>query len=291
MKILLIGHNGQLGYELHRTLSTLGDVVAVDYPQINLADLSAVRDLVRSTAPKVIVNPAAYTAVDKAESEPELAWTINAAAPGVLAEEARRANACLIHYSTDYVFDGAASVPYVETDAPNPLSEYGRGKLGGERAVQEAGDSYLILRTSWVYSNRTGGFVNKVLEWSRKQPVMRVVTDQVSNPTWCRTLAEATAQVLSVGREDAVTYIRENRGLYHLGGSGHTSRFDWTQNIIDLDPQRSDQMVKELQPALTADFPTPAKRPLYTALNCDRFLDIFGICLPNWKAALKLCLT
>lgn len=291
MKILLIGHTGQLGYELHRSLSTLGEVVAVDVPQINLANLDEIRDLVRSTGPQVIVNPAAYTAVDKAESEPKLAWAINAEAPGVLAEEARRANAALIHYSTDYVFDGTSSSPYLETDTPNPLGEYGLSKLGGERAVQEAGDSYLILRTSWVYSNRTGGFVNKALEWSRKQEVMKVVTDQVSCPTWCRSLAEATAQVLAVGREDVVTFVRENRGLYHLAGSGYASRYDWTRKILELDPMRSEQVVRELQPARTEDFPTPAARPLYTVLNSDRFYEIFRICLPDWQTALQLCLS
>lgn len=291
MKILLIGHNGQLGYELHRTLSTLGEVVAVDFPEINLAELDSVRTLVRSVAPQVIVNPAAYTAVDKAESEPKLAWTINADAPGVLADEARRANAGLIHYSTDYVFDGTASTPYKEIDTPNPLSEYGASKLGGERAVQEAGDSYLVFRTSWVYSNRTGGFVNKVLEWARKQQVMRVVSDQVACPTWCRALAEITAQVLAAGREDIVAYLRENRGLYHLAGSGFASRYEWTEQILALDPNRSEQVVKELQPALTAEFPTPAARPLYSALNCDRFSEIFGLGLPAWTLALRHCLS
>jgi dTDP-4-dehydrorhamnose reductase len=239
----------------------------------------------------VIVNPAAYTAVDNAESEPQLAWTINAEAPGVLAEEADRANAGLIHYSTDYVFDGTASTPYLETDTPNPLSEYGISKLGGERAVQEAGDAYLVFRTSWVYSNRTGGFVNKVLEWSRQQKVMRVVTDQVACPTWCRALAEITAQVLVAGREDVVPYLRENRGLYNLAGSGIASRYDWTKKILELDPKRDEQVVQEIQPALTADFPTPAKRPLYSALNCDRFYEIFGLCLPDWTSSLKLSLT
>lgn len=291
MKILLIGNNGQLGYELHRTLSTLGDVVAMDFPEINLAELDSVRTLVRSVAPQVIVNPAAYTAVDKAESEPKLAWAINADAPGVLADEARRANAGLIHYSTDYVFDGTASSPYTETDIPNPLSEYGSSKLGGERAVQEAGDSYVIFRTSWVYSNRTGGFVNKVLEWARKQQVMRVVSDQVACPTWCRALAEITAQVLAAGRDDVVSYLRENRGLYHLAGSGYASRYDWTEQILALDPNRSEQVVKELQPALTAEFPTPAARPLYSALNCARFSEIFGLSLPAWTLALRHCLS
>jgi dTDP-4-dehydrorhamnose reductase len=291
MKILLIGHNGQLGYELHRTLSPLGEVVAVDYPDINLADLDSVRALVRSVVPQVIVNPAAYTTVDKAESEPQLAWTINAEAPGVLAEEANRSNAGLIHFSTDYVFDGTASRPYLETDTPNPLSEYGISKLGGERAVQEAGDAYLVFRTSWVYSNRTGGFVNKVLEWSRQQKVMRVVTDQVACPTWCRALAEITAQVLVAGREDVVPFLREKRGLYNLAGSGIATRYEWTKKILELDPKRSEQVVQEIQPALTADFPTPAKRPLYSALNSDRFYEIFSLCLPDWTTSLKLSLT
>jgi dTDP-4-dehydrorhamnose reductase len=214
-QILLIGKNGQLGWELHRTLATLGELTAVDYPEIDLECPESGRDLIRQIHPQVIVNAAAYTAVDQAETEQERAWKINALAPGMLAEEARKLNALFIHYSTDYVFDGTKGAPYVEEDAPNPLNFYGRSKLEGERLVQEAEGVSLILRTSWVYSLRQqGGFVGKVLQWSRQQETLRMVDDQIGNPTWARMLAEITSQVLARGEK----YIHERTGLYHLCG-------------------------------------------------------------------------
>lgn len=290
MKILLLGKNGQLGWELHRALQPLGELTAVDYPEIDLAELQPARELIRNTRPHIVVNAAAYTAVDKAESQPELAWKINAEAPGMLAEEARRLGAALIHFSTDYVFDGTKNSPYIETDRPNPLNVYGRSKLGGEEAVQEAGEAWLILRTSWVYSNRAGGFVNKVLQWARQQEILRIVDDQVSSPTWCRMLAEASAQLLAAAKPDVRSCFREHSGIYHLAGSGAASRFEWAQKILEFDPKPGEQTVKELQAARTEEFPTPAVRPLYTVLNCDRFTQTFGLCLPDWKPALQLTL-
>ena len=285
-RILLIGKNGQLGWELHRALSTLGELTAVDYPEIDLEQPESVARLVRKNRPEVVINAAAYTAVDKAEAEPERAEKINAAAPGLLAEEARRSNALFIHYSTDYVFDGKKGSPYIETDEPNPLNTYGRTKLEGERLVQQAGGSYLILRTSWVYSLRQGGFVNKVLQWSRQQEILRMVTDQVANPTWCRALAEVTAQALAKG----IDFIRERAGLYHLAGGGCASRLEWARLILELDPQKEEQRVKEIVPALSADFPTPAERPLFSALECGRFKEQFDLELPGWRVALGLAL-
>lgn len=292
MRILLIGKVGQLGWELVRALAPLGEVAALDYPEINLADEEGTRQAVRSVTPtpQAIVNAAAYTAVDKAESEPELAWAINAAASGVLAEEARRLKAALFHFSTDYVFDGRAGVAYKESDPTNPLNMYGKSKLAGEQAVQEVGDSYLIFRTAWVYSNRQGGFVNKVLQWGRQQKVLKIVTDQVSSPTWCRMLAEATAQLLAMGRRDIYDWTGERKGLYHLAGSGCASRMEWAQAILKLDPAPQEQIVEQILPALTADFPTPATRPLYSPLNCDRFTQTFGLRLPEWQEALKMAM-
>lgn len=290
LRIILFGKNGQVGWELQRTLAPLGRVIALDYPEINFAEPDSLRPIVRQAAPQVIVNAAAYTAVDKAESEPDLAWAINAVAPGVLAEEARRLGAALIHYSTEYVFDGKLGRAYVETDAPNPLNEYGRSKLAGDRAVQEAGGASLILRPSWVYSNRQGGFVNKVLGWARQQRTLRVVADQVGNPTWCRMLAEVTAQLLVMAGGRPAGWLGERGGLYHLAGWGSASRYEWAREILACDPRREEQVTEEILPAQTAEFPTPAIRPLYTPLNCDRFAETFGLRLPDWQEALRLAI-
>lgn len=287
-RILLIGKNGQLGWELHRTLATLGELTAVDYPEIDLEQPETGRDLIRQIRPQVIVNATAYTAVDQAETEQERAWKINAVAPGLLAKEAQRLNAVFIHYSTDYVFDGKKGTPYIEEDTPNPLNFYGRSKLEGERLVQEADGVSLILRTSWVYSLRQrGGFVNKVLKWSRQQSSMRMVTDQVSNPTWCRTLAEISAQIIAPGDD----YIRGHTGLFHLAGDGFASRLEWARLILELDPNRHEQMVKELLPAPSSDFPTPAQRPLFSVLDCSLFEQTFNLKLPCWQDALRLAIS
>jgi dTDP-4-dehydrorhamnose reductase len=286
-RVLLIGKNGQLGWELHRSLATLGELIAVDYPEIDLGQPESGRDLIRRIQPQVIVNAAAYTAVDQAETEQELARKINAIAPGVLAEEARRLNALFIHYSTDYVFDGTKGTPYTESELPNPLNFYGLVKLEGEQNVENIGGAYLIFRTSWVYSLRQqSGFVNKVLQWARQQETLRLVKDQISNPTWARMLADVTAQVLAQGFETC----SERKGLYHLAGGGFTSRFEWAKLILELDPNQFEQTVKELSPALTSEFPTPARRPLFSALNCDHFSYIFGLSLPNWRDGLQLAI-
>jgi dTDP-4-dehydrorhamnose reductase len=286
LKILLLGNTGQLGWELHRTLQPLGEVVALDYPEVNMADAASIRKTVQQHCPEVIVNATAYTAVDKAESEPELAEAINGTGSGILAEEARKMNAVLIHYSTDYVFDGKKGSPYTETDAPNPINVYGLTKLQGEQAIQQVDGVYLIFRTSWVYSLRRDSFVIKVLQWARQNEVLRIVDDQIANPTWARMLAEITSQVLARGEE----YIHERAGLYHLAGSGFASRFEWARLILDLDPNRHEQMVKEMLPAPTSDFPTPARRPLFSVLNCDKFAATFGLRLPPWEAALRMAM-
>ena len=290
MKILLFGKLGQLGWELNRALVTLGEVTAIDYPEVDFNNLEGLRSLVRAVSPDVIVNAVAYTAVDKAEEQQALANTINALAPGILAEEAERLKATLIHYSTDYVFDGEKGRAYVETDRPNPLNVYGKSKLEGERLVQETGATFLILRTSWVYSLRKDSFVTKVLKLARTQPVMRIVDDQVGSPTWCRMLAEITAQVLAAGKSSSNRWMHARRGLYHLAGLGSASRLEWARAILENDPKRAEQTAKDILPALTADFPTPAKRPLFSALNCDRFMDTFGFQIPAWRDNLKLAM-
>jgi dTDP-4-dehydrorhamnose reductase len=294
MKILLLGNKGQLGWELHRALSTLGIVIALDFPQIDLAKSGAKSDslvqTIQATRPQVIVNATAYTAVDRAESEPEIAHAVNAIAPGFLAGQAHQIGAALIHYSTDYVFDGLKGCSYVEEDSQTPLNIYGKSKLAGEQAIIKENDNYLILRTSWVYSLRRDSFVTKVLQWARQRSTLQVVSDQIGSPTWARSLAEITAQLLAMGSKDIYDWVGERRGLYHLAGSGFASRLEWAKAILELDPRREEQTAQEIRPALTTDFPTPARRPLYSALNCDKFTDTFGISLPDWRDALQLAM-
>ncbi len=199
MKLLLLGNLGQLGWELQRSLQPLGSVIALDYPEIDMANTASIRGIIREHRPEMIVNATAYTDVDKAESESDVARAINSIGPGILAEEALKLNAALLHFSTDYVFDGKKGVPYTETDIPKPLNVYGETKLAGEEAVSAAGGEYLIFRTAWVYSLRSKSFINKVLGWARKHESLRVVDDQISSPTWARMLAEISALVLSGG--------------------------------------------------------------------------------------------
>ena len=290
MRILLLGNTGQLGWELERTLAPLGELIALDYPEINLADEKGIKEILSVSQPQVIVNATAYTAVDRAESERELAMAVNRDGAGLLAEQALQLRAVLIHYSTDYVFDGEKGAPYVETDVPHPINVYGESKLAGERAVEQAGGSYLILRTSWVYSLRRDSFVTKVLAWGRQQRQLRLVSDQVGNPTWCRMLAEVNAQFLSAAGPDPFAWIGARKGVYHLAGDGFASRLDWGKAILENDPRHEEQVVENLIAALTAEFPTPAQRPLFSALNCEVFKRTFGLNLPSWQAALRLAM-
>jgi dTDP-4-dehydrorhamnose reductase len=290
LRILLLGNTGQLGWELERTLAPLAELNVCDYPAIDLVDTKSLRQLIRDCRPDMLVNSTAYTAVDHAEAEPDLAKSINSLAPGIMAEETQRIGAVFIHFSTDYVFDGNKGAPYLENDLPNPLSVYGSTKLAGEQAVQQVGGAYLILRTSWVYSLRRDSFVSKVLGWARTKTTLRLVTDQISGPTWARMLAEVTSQLIVLGRDDPNSWFSEHHGLYHLAGSGYCSRFEWGQQVIQLDPHKEQQVVHELLPAMTAEFPTPARRPLFSALNCGLFYNTFHLELPDWQVALKLAM-
>ncbi len=283
MKILLFGAMGQLGTELQSTMSSLGEIAAYDIHNLNLEHTGNVRETIRMLRPDVIVNASAYTAVDQAESEADKAFRVNGEIPGVLTEEAAQLNAFLIHYSTDYVFDGCKNAAYIETDAPNPLGIYGKSKLAGEEAIRTGKANYLIMRTSWVYSRNRSSFVTKVLEWARKQEVMSVVDDQVSNPTWAHRLAEVTTHLLRKNLD----FLSERKGLYHVAGNGYASRLDWAKKIIELDPNRHEQKVREILPARTADFPTPAQRPLFSALDCSLFQSTFDIPLPRWEEDLQ----
>lgn len=284
MKVLLTGSTGQVGYELARSLQGVGDVVAVDRNVMDLSNLDQVREVIRSVKPQLIVNPAAYTAVDKAESESELAYRINAEAPGVMAEEAKKLGAALVHYSTDYVFDGSQPSARVEDDAVGPLSVYGASKLAGEQAIAAAGIPHLIFRTSWVYGMRGKNFLLTMLRLAKERDELRVVADQHGAPTWSRTIADTTAQVLSQAHAGGNAWWDQNSGIYHLSAQGQTTWHAFTQAIIE-----EAGLSCNVLPITTADYPTPAKRPQYSVMSSERLMTRFCH-LPDWKTALQLCM-
>jgi len=288
MKILLTGGSGQVGWELRRTLACLGEVVVVDSKIMNLADADAIRRVVREVAPRIIVNPAAHTAVDKAESEVDLAYAINASAPGILAVEAEKLGALLVHYSTDYVFDGSGARYWQEDDATGPLNVYGASKLAGEQAIQAACQHHLIFRTSWVYGARGANFLLTMRRLMRERPELKIVADQIGAPTWSRMLAEATALILAQHLSPARGADRpEPWGVYHMTNSGETSWHGFAQAIQSLDGEESRAT---LLPIPGSDYPTPAKRPLNSRLNNDKLARVFGVRLPNWWQTLSLCM-
>jgi dTDP-4-dehydrorhamnose reductase len=284
MKILLTGTSGQLGYELERSLQGIGEVVALDRAQMDLSDLDQVRDAIRALKPGLIVNPAAYTAVDKAESEPELAMRINAEAPAVMAQEAARLGAAMVQYSTDYVFDGAKNGPYLEDDATGPLNVYGRSKLAGEQAIIAAGIPHLILRTSWVYGMRGKNFLLTMLRLARERDELRIVDDQFGAPTWSRTIADSTALILAQARAGQADWWTRHSGVYHLSSQGRTTWFGFTQAIL-----AAAQIECRLIPITSEQYQVPAARPGNSVLCSDRLQANFCN-LPDWKDALRLCL-
>lgn len=281
---MLFGKVGQLGWELNRSLLTLGDLTVLDYPDVDFNQPQTLPGIVRAARPDVIVNAVAYTNVDKAESEPEVARRINADAVTEIARETKRLGAFLIHYSTDYVFDGTKGSPYVEADATNPLNIYGKTKLAGEQAAAQA-ERYLTFRTSWVYSTRSGGFVSKVLEWVKTRTELRIVDDQIGSPTWSRNLAEVTGQLIARYGIDR-GWLEERSGLYHLAGAGSVSRYEWVKEILRLAGREDIKVV----PAKTVEFPTPALRPMNSGLDCGRVERKLLIPLPDWKINLAQCL-
>jgi len=282
-RILVPGRNGQVGWELQTTLAPLGTVIALDRGGMDLANPGSIRRVIRDAKPDVIVNAAAYNNVDRAESEPDLAMQVNGVAPGIMAEEAKRLGAILIHYSTDYVFDGERDRPYVEDDPPNPVNAYGRSKLAGERAVQAVGGPHLILRTSWVYSGRGSNFVLTVLRLAREKPELSMVNDQSGSPTWARWLAQATAEIL---RKRDVT--PNGSGIYHLAGGGHATRYEFAQAIIDTtkDVSGDPRGWARLSPITTAHYPLPARRPPRPVMSLDKVRRAFGVATPNWREQL-----
>ncbi len=288
MKILITGANGQVGWALQRALASLGEVIAVDRSELDLAQPDALRAQVRAIAPDAIVNAAAYTAVDRAEREPELARAVNAIAPGVLAEEAQRLDGVLVHYSTDYVFDGTKAEPYVETDPTHPLNVYGRTKLEGERAIGASGCRHFTLRTSWVYGARGSNFLLTMLRLARERRAsLRIVNDQIGAPTWCQEIATATAALLA--RRDVAVPGAE--GLYHLTARGATSWFGFAQAIF-ASPElaRLGLTPPALEAVPSSAYPTPARRPANSRLDCGRLARSAGIELAPWDEALRRCM-
>ncbi|MDP3685991.1 MAG: dTDP-4-dehydrorhamnose reductase [Sulfurimicrobium sp.] len=288
MKILLTGKHGQVGWELQRTLATLGEVVALDRQTLDLGNPDSIRAAIREVKPGLIVNPAAYTAVDKAESEPELAMAVNGTAPGIMAEEAKKLGAALIHYSTDYVFDGCKTSPYTEDDIPNPINVYGKSKLAGEQAIQAVGVPHLILRTSWVYGMRGKNFLLTVLRLAKERDALKIVDDQIGAPTWSRMIAEASAQIIAQAYAPVSHRplpIADDSGIYNLTAAGRTSWCGFTRAILENAREGT-----RVSPIPTTDYPLPAPRPLFSLLASDKLTETFGVKLPSWDDALALCM-
>jgi dTDP-4-dehydrorhamnose reductase len=292
-RILVIGSGGQLGWELQRALRTLGAVIPVDRHQMDLASPQAIRTTMRTLGPDIVINAAAYTAVDRAESETVLAMAVNGEAPGILAEEARRMGAFLVHYSTDYVFDGSKDGLYSEGDTANPLGAYGRSKLAGEQAIQSVDSPHYIFRTSWLYSARGQNFLRTILRLVGGNTELRVVNDQVGAPTWARTLAEATAGVLAsaIGARGVnLDYLRGKSGLYHVTAGGAVSWFGFAQAIVAEARAIVGEKTGVLIPIPAAEYPSLARRPSNSRLDNTKFRAAFGVSLPQWDAVLPLCI-
>lgn len=288
--ILVFGESGQLAWELRRALSTLGDVVCVGRSsqalQVDLADADSIRAAIDAVRPQWIVNAAAYTAVDKAEQETGLAMAINGTAPGIIAEQAERRGCPLIHYSTDYVFDGQACEPYAVTDRTNPQSVYGRSKLAGEQAIGEVGGRHLVVRTSWVYGARGNNFFRTMRRLFAERDELGIVADQVGAPTWSRHIAQASAQMMAVATHDPDVW-GEGGGVYHLSAAGQTSWHGFAQAILDGVKARGEVcQTKRIRPISTDQYPLPAPRPAYSVLDNTRLERVFGAQLPAWDKAL-----
>lgn len=284
---MIFGKTGQLGQVLENKLN---------YPDVlsygrNLADFTKpqqVRRLVSQHRPQIIINAAAYTQVDQAETDPETANLVNAVTPAALAEESKKIGAVFIHYSTDYVFDGQKDQPYVETDTTNSLNSYGSSKLQGEINIQQVGGKYLILRTSWVYNLQRDNFVTKVLKWARNHKQLNIVADQFGSPTWASHLASATVKLIS--KDSFIEQVADKSGIYHLAGRGQVSRYDFTLQILSCDPSQSEHIVEEIIPVASSNFPAPASRPPFTALDCSKFESVFGFQMPDWEDSLAAAL-
>jgi dTDP-4-dehydrorhamnose reductase len=301
-KILLTGKNGQVGHDLQGLLPRLGEIVALDRQQLDLSRPDEIRRVIRGIRPTLIVNAAAYTAVDLAEKEPSLAQAINAEAPAIMAEETKRIGAALIHYSTDYVFDGSKNSPYEETDPTNPINVYGKTKLAGEQAIRDSGVHHLIFRTAWLYSTRGKNFLLTILRLATEREELRIVNDQIGAPTWSREIASATAEVLEklFDRTGNASAWAESSGTYHMTAGGETSWFEFAKAILDKAKKQATSpapwsaaathgkplLSREVTPITTAEYPTPARRPAYSVLSNTHIARTFGIELADWRTQL-----
>ena len=295
-RVLLIGAGGQLGWELRRTLLQCGEVIPTDRAKLDIADEDAIRRVIRSQHPDIIVNAAAYTNVDKAETEPDLATKVNGIAPGIIAEEAHRAHSALVHYSTDYVFSGSVTRPYSEEDEPNPVNLYGASKLAGEKAISAVDGAYLILRTSWVFGARGKNFLSTIIRMAQEQERLSVVDDQISVPTWSRALAQATAEILHrVARRSTsiVNGIADRKGIYHVCCEDPTSRFDFAREMLEEYQRLNDApqaLRTNLIPISSAEYRSHAKRPHFSVLSPRKIADAFGVVIPSWRGHLEAVL-
>ena len=302
LSILLTGKNGQVGRELQPLLARLGSVTAVGHQELDLAKPDDIRQVIREIRPRIIVNAAAYTAVDRAESDEAAAHAVNATAPGIMAEEAKRFGALIVHYSTDYVFDGSKRTPYVEEDSPSPQNVYGRTKLAGERAVQQSGASHLIFRTAWVYAREGRNFMLTILHLATQKEELSVVNDQFGSPTWSHEIAAATASILSdlCARPGGPASGAEARGIYHLTAAGETSWYHFAPAVLHeaTSGARSEPwftaavgqgvvIAQRIVPLATHQYPTPARRPAYSVLSNERVRKAFGVTLPDWRVQLR----
>jgi dTDP-4-dehydrorhamnose reductase len=292
VRILLTGVSGQVGGELLETLKPLGEVIAPSRAEMDLANAASVREMIRAVQPRWIVNPGAYTAVDKAESEPELAFAVNAGAVEAIGQEARTIGAGVIHFSTDYVFDGSKSSPYRETDATGPMSVYGASKLAGEAALAASGAGHLIFRTSWVYGSRGKNFLLTILKLARERETLRVVADQHGAPTWSRDLAKMTAEAIGQletaarGRVPADA-LADRSGVYHAAGTGETTWCGFAAEAVRLRQEKEPETrFAEIEAITTAEYPTPARRPTNSRMNCERLVERFGWTMMDWRDSL-----
>lgn len=301
-RILLLGKTGQVGRELAPFLDGMGQLTSLDRQHLDLSQPDEIRRVIRSVVPDVIVNAAAYTAVDRAESDEPTARAVNGVAPGIMAEEAKQLGTLLVHYSTDYVFDGAKRAPYDEDDPPNPINAYGRTKLEGERAIQQVGCAYLIFRTAWVYARQGRNFLLTVLRLAAEKQELRIVRDQVGAPTSSRDIAAATAKVLSqiCSSTNGASPWSATQGIYHMTAAGETTWYDFAGRILELSQNRSGSaewiraatgdrplIARNIVPIATAEFPTAARRPAYSVLANRRLKQAFGISLPHWEMQLR----
>ena len=292
MKILLFGKNGQVGWELNRSLQPLGKVVALGRDEADFSNPNSLRKTIQKIAPDVIVNAVAYTAVDRAEEEENLALVINGEAPKILAEEALKADALLVHYSTDYVFDGTKSSPYVETDEPKPINAYGRTKLAGELSVQSSGCDYLILRTSWVFSARGANFLLSIIRLASERQELNIVDDQIGAPTWSRNIADITGNIILASENRRQTGVFVS-GIYNLASNGATTWFGFAREIVNMVSTlgfEGDFVVKQINPISSNDYQTLASRPPYSVLSTEKMEKEFGFSPIAWEYALECCM-